>query len=87
MSKYWLQILFCVPAFMLFVLFFVRNVLGWDVSIEGGQWLILMNVVFFAACVAFAFLDRRTKAWRYAALFNSWIFIMALIASILGFGS
>jgi len=65
----------------------VRNVFGIDVSFSGVWWLLGANVILFAACVALTLLYPQNKAWRYAALFNAWLFILALIASIFRFGA
>lgn len=87
MLKYWPQLACSAPALLLLVLALLRHVAGLDVSFNGVEWLIGANVLSFAACIAFALLHPDNKAWRYAALFNAWLFILALIASILRFGA
>ena len=69
------------------LLAFIRQVLGINVSFNGVEWLIGVNILSFAVCIAFALLHPQVKAWLYAALFNGWIFILALIASIFRFGA
>lgn len=87
MLKYWPQLAASVPALLLILLALVRNVLGIDVSVNCVGWLIGANVLSFATCIAFALLHPKVKAWRYAAFFNAWLFIVVLIASILRFGA
>jgi membrane protein YdbS with pleckstrin-like domain len=84
---YWPQLALSIPAAVLLVLAIVRNVLGVDVSFYGVWWLLGANVLLFSACVALALLHSENKAWRYAAIFNAWLFVLALIASILRFGA
>ena len=87
MLKYWPQLALALPALFLMVLAVLRNVLGLDISFSGAGWLIGANVLAFAACVAFALIHRENKAWRYAALFNAWLFILVLIGAIFRFGA
>lgn len=95
MLKYWPQLGASVPALLLMILFLMRNVLGIDVlfilgidvMFNGVVYLVVANILSFAACIAFALLHPQVKAWRYAAVFNAWLFILLLIASILRFGA
>ncbi len=87
MIKYWQQLAVSAPAILLLVLAILRHLVGLDVSFIGVEWLIGANVLSFAACLALALLQRENKAWRYAALFNAWLFILALTASILRLGA
>ncbi|MBK9215481.1 MAG: hypothetical protein IPM59_07750 [Chloracidobacterium sp.] len=87
MFKYWRQIVISIPSLSLLVLAILRNVFGFDVSFNGVGWLIGVNLLSFAACVAFAQLRPQNKAWRYAAFFNAWLFILGLIAGIFRFGA
>jgi membrane protein YdbS with pleckstrin-like domain len=87
MLKYWPQLAASVPSLLLLILAIVRNVFGLDVSFNGVWWLLGANVLLFAACVALALLHPENKAWRYAALFNAWLFVLAPIASVFRFGA
>ena len=56
-------------------------------SFYGVEWLIAANVLSFAVCIAFTLLRPQVKAWPYATLFSSWIFVFSLVATILRLGS
>lgn len=93
-KKYWPQIVVSLPTIVLLLLpvfriFDTQESSGSVQESSGGiaLWLILLNLLAFVTCIAFAIIRPQIFAWRVAAVFNASLIILVLIASIFRFGA
>ena len=78
--KYWPQVLVSIPTAVLWT-FIPRGLESFSLPYA---WLVpVLCVVSFSTCVALAIVYPRSIAWRVAALFNSTLLILTMLAVLL----
>ena len=81
LKRYFPQILISLPAVALYGVIILARLS--DESYESLAWVLYLDLIAMATCIAMSWISRETTPWRLAALFLASPIVLAAVASSL----